>query len=880
MSGTESPRWERVQALFLQAASLEEDDREAFLARECGDDRELVTDVRALLVEDARAGSILDRGLGNVAGELVGGHTGGPDLHFGPYRVLSRIGEGGMGVVYLAERPDLGHRVAIKVLRDAALSPARRERFRTEQRTLAQLSHPSIAPLHDADSLPDGTPWFAMEYVEGLPLTEYCRVHETSIEGRLLLLRAVAQAVDHAHRHLVVHRDLKPSNVLVRPDGSVALLDFGIAKQLERPESPVDQTRTGLRLMTPAYAAPEQLRGEPVGMHTDIYSLGVILYELLTGRLPFDVRGLSPAEAERLIVEREPARPSTVPGRPVAVERSTGTVAWADLDVLCLTAMHKDPTRRYRSADALIRDLDHYLAGEPLDAQPDRLGYRLAKFVRRNRAAVTAAVAIGVTVLALVGFYTARLTAARNRAEAEAVRTQRIQRFVLDLFRGGDQEAGPADSLRVIELLDRGVREAGQLDAEPAAQAEMLATLGGIYQQLGKLERADSLLSAALAGRQTLLAPDDPLLAESELALAGLRVAQARFDDGERLARAGVERLVRIRADHPNLGRANTVLGKVLEERGDYPAAIAVLELALAQLDRRSDEPDADRGAALTELGNSHFYAGNFEIADSLFRAVLALDRRLHGPRHPLVANDLINVGAVLHERGRYGEAEDAYRDALALNRDFYGARHPKVAQNLTMLGRALLFQRELAESRDALTEAVAIQEEAFGPDYPVVASTVNELGSVALMGDRLDEAERAYRRMAGIYRAAYPDGHFAIGVAVSNLASVLLNRGDYRAAEPLFRESVMVFSETQSPDHLNTGIARIKLGRTLLRLQRFREAAEESLAGYDIVAARADPGVSWLGTARRDLVAAYEALGDSAAAARYAAELADSTGS
>jgi serine/threonine-protein kinase len=266
-------------------------------------------------------------------------------------------------------RDDLGTHAAVKVLRDAWVSPSRRERFATEQRTLAQLNHPAIAHLHDAGTLEDGTPWIVMEHVEGAPLTEACRARGLGLRERLQLFRTVCEAVSHAHQHLVVHRDVKPSNILVRADGTVKLLDFGIAKQLEQLNDSA-RTQTGLRLMTPAYAAPEQVRGTAVGVYTDVYSLGVVLYELLSGRLPYDLSTKTPGEAEHTILDVEPDRVSVAArngSSPVAATRAQ----WNDLDVLCATAMHKDPARRYASVDGLIRDIDHFTAGEPLDAQPD-----------------------------------------------------------------------------------------------------------------------------------------------------------------------------------------------------------------------------------------------------------------------------------------------------------------------------------------------------------------------------------------------------------------------------------------------------------------------------------------------------------------------------
>ena len=256
-----------------------------------------------------------------------------PFKEFGPYRIKQALGEGGMGVVYLAEREDLGNQVAIKILRDAWVSPARRERFTAEQRTLAQLNHPSIARLYDADTSPDGTPFFVMEYVEGVPLTDYCRTKKCTIPERLRLFRAVCEAVLYAHQHAVIHRDLKPSNILVKEDGSIRLLDFGIAKHLENLGELVDQTITGLRLMTPAYAAPEQIRGEQVGIHSDVYSLGVVLYELLAGRLPFDLSSCTPAQAEKVLTEQEAAKPSDAAAKSAAARR--GSVGVSQIERKC-----------------------------------------------------------------------------------------------------------------------------------------------------------------------------------------------------------------------------------------------------------------------------------------------------------------------------------------------------------------------------------------------------------------------------------------------------------------------------------------------------------------------------------------------------------------
>ena len=876
----DSARWARVQELFHAVADLPPTERTAVLARRCGGDAALIAEVDALVAEDARRDSVIDGGVAPLADRVIGRRAPAalPGHAFGPYRVERLLGEGGMGVVYLAVRDDLGGVAALKVLRDAWLSPARRERFAAEQRTLAQLGHPSIARLYDADSLPDGTPWFVMEYVEGLPLTEYCRAKQTSIEGRLELFRRVLDAVQYAHSQAVIHRDLKPSNILVTTDGTVKLLDFGIAKHLESLDSPVDQTRTGLRLMTPAYAAPEQVRGDRVGIQTDVYSLGVILYELLTDTLPFDLSNATPAEAVSVIADREPERPSAVARRAMAGmairARSSGRLSWPDLDVLCLTAMHKDPARRYPTAEALRRDVSHYLAGEPLEARPDALGYRLSKFVRRHRAAVAAAAAAVVTVVGLVGFYTLRLAGARNTAVSEAARAQRIQQFMLNLFEGGDVIAGPADDLRVVTLVERGVREARALEAEPRVQAELYRTLGGIYQKLGKFDEADSLLQSAVDTLGTLAGPSDPDVGAALVDLGLLRIEQAEFDEAERLVRDGLGiARVRLAPDHPDLARATAALGQVLEARGRYPEAIAVNEEAV-RLYSTQGSTTAELTAALGQLADSHYYAGDYETADALNARVLESSRALYGPEHPRVADVLINLGASHGDRGRYAEAESFYRQALDVLTSFYGPAHFRTASAMTMLGRALVYQKSFDEAVPLLERALAIQERVNGRVHPRVASAVNDLGSAALQQGRLDEAGAMFTRMLAIYRQVYGADHYLIGIATSNLASVLTEKRQYAEAERLYRQAVAIYERAQSPTHLNTGIGRIKLGRVLLRQGRLAEAEGESLAGYRILAEQATPSVSWLQSARTDLATIYDGLGRPADAARFRAEL------
>jgi serine/threonine-protein kinase len=849
-------RWERVQELFHGAAEIAPERRSAWLAEHAGGDAGLVAEVLDLLHEDARGGSVIDADLPAIASRILGAESG-PEIprELGPYRLREVLGEGGMGVVYRAERADLGSEVAIKILRDAWLSPARRERFASERRTLARLNHPNIARLYDADSLPDGTPWFAMELVAGEPLTDHCRQAGATVPQRLALFRDVCEAVLHAHQHAVVHRDLKPGNILVTKDGRPKLLDFGIAKPLEALGARAEATRADLRLLTPAYAAPEQVSGRDQGVRTDVYALGAILYELLTGRPPLDLRGKSPTEAATAVIETVPERASVAAGGSGA-----SRAEWADLDVLCATALQKDPARRYPSVESLLRDLDHFRRGEPLEARPEGLGYRAGKFARRHWRGLSAAAAVTLVIAGLVGFGTARLTRARNVAVAEADRTRRLQAFMNHLFEGGDP-AGPSDTLRVVTLLGRGVRDARSLAGDPVLQADLYGTLGTIYHALGDFERADTLLGEALSAQAELPERDRPDAVETLLELGLLRSHQSRYEEADSVVR-GALALARARrpVEPAKVARATAVLGEVLENRGEYDQAIAVLTEA-ARMDSAAKVPLAEHAATLTELANSHFYAGHYDVSDSLNRLVLALDRGLYGERHPNVASDLVNLGAIEQERGRWSEAESTYRRALAIYRGWYGEDHYETAATLNMVGRALVQLDRRDEARGPLGQALAIRERVYGPDHPLVASTLNELALLAQKDGRLDDAEAGFRRMESIYRRVYEGKHYLIGLALSNRGGVYLDRKRPDEAARIFREALAMYERTLPSDHLYFGITRIKLGRALRHSGRFAEAKKESEAGLALVLKQSDPASRWIDYAREDLAADSTAL-------------------
>jgi eukaryotic-like serine/threonine-protein kinase len=862
-----SARWERIQELFHAAAELPSLEQRAFLQSSCASEEGLMADVLALLSQDAHGSSPLDRDVAELARGVL---AAGPMVEqLGPYRIVRLLGEGGMGVVYLAERTDLGSLVAIKLLSNAGLSPSRLDRFAREQRMLARLDHPAIARLYDAGVIEDGTPFFVMEYVDGKPLTEHCRERAASIAERLGLFRSLCEAVRFAHQHAIIHRDIKPSNVMVKSDGSVRLLDFGIAKHLEHFDAPADQTRTGLRLMTPAYAAPEQLRGDPVGLYTDVYSLGVVLYELLTGRLPFDRSRRSPPEIDRNS-ENEPDKPSTA-ARTSETDVMASRAAWADLDVLVLGAMHREPQRRYASVDALIRDLDHYLRGEPLEARPDSVGYRLRKFLTRNWRSVSLAATTIAVILGLVGFFTARIATARDAAVAQSARTQRIQKFMIDLLTGGDQETGPDKDLRVVTVLERGAKEAGAFDKDPDIQAELFVTLGRLFRARGAFDRADALLREALKKQTARSGEGSVATMEPLVALGELHAEQARYVEAEQQLRKamGIGRR-HLREGEERTLRAEEALAELLVTAGRSAEAIPLLE-EIVRLQSAAAVRPRGLSKSMTALAVAHFYLGHYSESEQLNRRTLPIARQEFGERHPNVAENLYNLGAIQVQWGHLDQAETYYREALAIVEGYYGRDHLQTAEALTMLSRALGPQRKLEEDAAILKESLAIREHAYGKVHPKVASTLSDLAAVALWQGRFDEAEAQHRRVEAIYREVLGEKHFRVAVAHGNVANVYLKRKDYVTAERMFKESLAMFRETLPVDHSMAAEAEIRIGRTLVLQKRYVEAETYSLAGYTVLA-RGESQAHWLVTARADLLTIYEALGQPEKAARFRA--------
>ena len=877
----DASRWERVEALFHAVVDLPPATREATLRRETAGTPELFDAVQRLLEQDARQHAFLDADVGEMAGRVLSETRTPPrpGERYGPYRVLRVVGEGGMGVVLEAVRDDVGATVALKVLRDALLSPARRDLFAREQRLLAQLRHPGIAQLFDAGTQDDGTPWFAMELVDGSAITTWCRERRSPLAERLRLLRAACAAVQFAHQRLVVHGDLKPSNVMVTQDGAVKLVDFGVAARLDDIDRPsADGSVSPLRALTPAYASPEQVQGERASVQSDLFSLGVILYELLTDQIPADLqsRSVSPMRPAPPAATRQP--PSTQ-ARAGTTTLPPGGLWWEDLDAMTARALSETPEHRYTSADALIRDIDRYLAGRTVEAHASTTTYRLRKYLRRRwREAVSA----GAAIAALVGVtaaYTVNLSHARAAAVAEADKARRAEEFAFSLFDAGDDSEAPPESLRVLDLLSRGVREAELLRGEPRTQAQLLERLAGVYMRLGLTDVADTLQQRLLQLQRSLDGGRGRAVGESQIGLGQIRMEQSRFDEAERLGNEGLAMIAADpNSDAPAIAAAYTGLGTILYWRGDYRRADSALKRSV-QLYESVRDSSPSYMEALSFLANTHHNLGHLDSADAINKRLVVMSRRVYGPRHPSVAIDLINLGAALSERGRYVEAEPYLREGVDITREWYGAEHVRTAMAETILGRLLFSAGKGDAGRAIFQRALAISERVRGPRHRAVANLHIDLGNVAMREHRLDDAQREYTAALGIYQEVLGPSHELAGVALNRLGGVALERKDPVKSERLLRESLRIFGLTLPAEHLRVADSRIRLGRALLRQGRLKEAEQESRGGYELVMRLATSTHAYLRMAREDLEAEYKALGDSVQSARFGRERGDSLG-
>jgi serine/threonine-protein kinase len=854
--------WSRLEDVFAEVAALPEGERDRRLAELCGRDLELRSEIASLLAADASAGDFLERS--PIPADAAPPPSSALGLRLGPWRVVSRLGQGGMADVYLGARDDgeFHRQVAVKIFRQDADRAGLVDRFRAERQILASLDHPNIARLLDGGTTADGLPYLVMEHIDGIPIDRYCRERNLGIDARIDLFRQVCAAVQYAHQNLVVHRDIKPSNILVTPDGRPHLLDFGIAKLLEGSALADPPTRTGQRLMTPHYASPEQVEGRPVTTASDVYSLGVLLYVLLTGSLPYRLDPGRVGAVEQAVLEQEPAPPSHALAAGGGDRRLAG-----DLDNIVLMALRKEPRRRYPSVELLAEDLRLYREGMPVRARPATWSYRTARFVGRHRVGVGLAAGLFLLVLALAVGMTlqaARLARQRDEIRRERDKAVEVARLLENVFAVSDPNKARGETITARELLDQGAaRVQGELKGQPEVQAALAATIGKAYANLGLNDRSLPLIERSLTLRRRIYGAEHPDVAESLDALGILAQVRGDLDRAEALHRQALAMREKLLGpDDPAVADTLNSLGTDLCAKAQYAAAEPLFRRALALNRRRFGNAHPEVATNLGNLGLLEKQLGHHAAAEALYREALAIMRQVYGPAHPSIALQLNNLATLQMERGDFAAAEASYREALAVAHRLYGEEHPDIALQLHNLGSLAAYRGDSAGAEALLRRSLEMRRKLLGPEHEQVSLGLNNLARVLEERGELAAARPLYEESLRIARKVFGEEHPRVAGTLSNLSSITAAQGDLATAERLARQALAIRRKTLGPAHPDVGSSIASVG--WLRLTQGHPAEAEPLLrqGLEVLRASLPAGHSRIAVAESQLGACLEARG------------------
>ncbi len=885
--------WQRAARIFDSCLELPAERQAKFLQESCGADSELVAAVTRLLERDETRDDLLERGpdtaLADAVTQRLTDHWIGREL--GSYRLIEHLGQGGMGQVFLAERADqaFSKRVAVKIFAAGMASQESLERFRRERQILASLEHPNIARLLDGGGTEEGLPYLVMEHVGGESIVGFCDRRKLGVKRRIELFREVCKAVDYAHRSLVVHRDLKPSNILVTELFEPKLLDFGIAKLLD--DSVLDEPEldgavkanrrtTVLQALTPAYASPEQILGKSISTASDVYSLGVLLFEILTGRLPFASHESWAQEVLARVAERRPSLPSSlfrggrVGGGPVlggpdrlelARLRGSRPAILArqlagDLDTIVIRAMDPRVERRYASVMALSEDLDNYLEGRPVRARRDSFPYRAGKFVRRNRVAVAVSGLLALLALGAV----MRVVQEREIARSEQRKAERVVDLLIGSFKLADPQWSNGETVTAREVLDAAaVRLESDLVAEPMLRADMMHTIGTVYANLDLYEKAEPHLARSLQLRRLALAADHPAVIESLEVFAKMKLGQGQLDQASEAATLASE--LRQRRGEGGLAASLRLLAEVEIEQGMREAALERLESALQLQREETGEQTPEFIAALMSYGQSiQLLRADYAGAEDFYRRALELQRDLQPRDEPRTAEILGQLARVVQLQDRLPEAARLGHEALAMSRRLHGEEHQSVAQSLNALANIERLSGHVERAEELYRESLAIRRDLVGDNHPKLASAMYNLATL-LHRDlgRLESAEELYRQAVELFGRTASHKHPNMGFYKMGLGRILTDLDRPEEAEKILLEALGLFNEL-GPKGRGAASAKSALAGALLRLDRHQEAEELLLEGLPVLRAALGDDHRITKRALRRLVIVYELTGRS----------------
>ena len=828
-------RWTRIELLFTEALELDREERAAFLEEACEGDLSICVEVEALLSasEEDQALAIEGRLLNNVSLASVDDDTVHDDEVVGPYLLEHCIGAGGMGEVYLAHRNDgqFEHQVALKLIHPGFRSKQVLARFRLERQVLARLSHPNITELLDGGIDEKGRPYFVMQYVKGVPITEYCDVHSLSINDRLDLFKSVCEAVQHAHRNLVVHRDLKPSNILVTEEGVVKLLDFGIAKILNPEwEKTMVLTHSEMKFMTPEYAAPEQVRGEAITTATDVYGLGVLLYEILTGSRPYKLKSKAPTEIERVICEIPPTRPSEVidpaskkngqlqnleaigQARRMGIQRLKNILR-GDLDNIVLMALRKEPGRRYPTAVQFAEDINRFQKKLPVHAQRDSVTYRMEKFVQRHRLSVSFSVAAIAMLLAFSIFtsYQSQLVKKeRDLARTEKVRAERVIGLLVSLFETANPAVVPGgDTLSVGEFVERGAEKSlAEVEDDPAVATQLKHTLGQMYAAQGQYKAGHQFLKEAYEMQESLYGPVDSITTAYLHDVATMTWRLGEEAEARRMFADLLERNQQIfGAEHPRVAQSMQNVALTTEDRDKR---LSLLNTSLEMKRKLLPASHTSIADGLNQLAIFHFHNGDYHDALPMLQESLEIAEEQYSSTHPNTVAVMSNITMLLSRMGETFKAIDMQEDVIARLQTIKSDSSVQMSNAWNNLGVLQTNSGQFEEAEHAFRQALGIQEVLLGKTHPRVISTRRNVGVVLGLLEQYDEGIAILEQALSMKKQREGlDNLRTLGYMQAQYA-LLLNDGGYtRFALENANEVVVLLEETPqvSPTHLSDGL-------------------------------------------------------------------------
>lgn len=886
--------WEKIETIIDQALDLPEEERQPFIEQKCGDNPQLKSEVTLLLESIFDSEGWLedpqdykkdfyeeisdDIDLLSTNQTLIGKKVGA-------YSIREKIGEGGMGMVYRAERSDgkFDHQVAIKIIRRGQATDENIRRFQREQHILAGFNHPNIARLFDGGTTDDGFPYIIMEYISGAPIDDYCKTNNCNIDEKVALFQQVLEAIRYAHENLVIHRDLKPGNILVDENGNVKVLDFGISKLLED-DSDTALTHTGARLLTPRYAAPEQIRQKNITTATDMYALGVVFYKLLTGEGPFELNDLSHYEMEQVILQTDPLKPSHK-------ARSTNLKKelQGDLDAIALKAIRKESESRYRMANEFLQDLQNYQKGLPVSARDDSLQYRTHKYIKRHAKGIMVAAGILVLIFSFFGFYSWRITQERNQAQFQAQRAEEVKGFMLSIFDETNPELAKSlkKDLSAKQLLRSGIDKAEQeLQEQPQIYSEMLSSISHALINLDDYESANAALRKALnkSKNEAHNATTASLYTDlSELKLYEGKVDSANFFglkakiSSRNLPTGAASTFINAKANHmygltkafqakydssvvyylkadslyKKAGQENNVeyienlrsLGEILTVKGDFEQAEKYLQKALEAFQAKYNRPHLNTLSTQSQLGNLYMSIGDHQTAQKVFAETLEKTISLLGKTNYEVAKTYNRIAVNYISLAQYDSAVTYSERALDIYDQIYDDKaHTDILSSLNNLALAKDYQGKTSEAIEIYRDIISKKEQKNGTDHPKNAVAMYNLATILQLNKSFNEAYDLMQRVLKIQKKSLGEDHPYISLYYINLGSIQRDLKLYPQASQSFQKAKAIIDSELPEGHYRAGTYYYNVGLLNKDQHDFKKATQNLEKAFDIYKASLGP--------------------------------------